>query len=195
MLCLWARGTRESFDHEFRSRRRCGEVVDCELWSHRLCTFGWLGMGVRPSGSKVELNAAIRRDAGAVKSARAIQREYRVSWTTVRKALGSARPTERKQYPNRGSKIDDYREVIDGWLRADLTAPRKQRHTAKRIFDRMREEQQAEVSYSRVRAYVAVRRGQILAESGRAPVEVFVPRSHRPGEEAEVDFGDVVVEL
>lgn len=51
------------------------------------------------------------------------------------------------------------------------------------------------MSYSRVRACVAVRRGAILAESGRAPVEVFVPQSHWPGEEAEVDFGDVVVEL
>jgi hypothetical protein len=51
------------------------------------------------------------------------------------------------------------------------------------------------VSYSRVRAYVSVRRGEILAESGRAPVEVFIPQSHRPGEEAEVDFGDVVIEL
>ncbi len=82
--------------------------------------------------------------------------------------------------PSGGSKIDDYREVIDGWLRADLTAPHKQRHTAKRIFDRLREEHRAEVSYSRVRAYVSVRRGEILAESGRAPVEVFVPQSHRP---------------
>ena len=152
-------------------------------------------MEVRPSGSKVELYAAIRRDAHAGKSARAIQREYRVSWTTVQKALGSAWPSERRRYPNRGSKIDDYREVIDGWLRTDLTAPRKQRHTAKRVFDRLREEHQAEVSYSRVRAYVSVRRGEILAESGRAAVEVFVPQSHRPGEEAEVDFGDVVIEL
>jgi transposase len=152
---------------------------------------GWSGTGVRPSGSKVELYAAIRRDARAGKSARAIQREYRVSWTTVHKALGSAWPAERKHYPNRGSKIDDYREVIDGWLRTDLTAPRKQRHTAKRIFDRLREEHQAEVSYSRVRAYVSVRRKEILAESGRALVEVFVPQSHRPGQEAEVDFGDV----
>ena len=52
----------------------------------------WRGLdcGVRPSGSKVELYAAIRRDARAGKSARAIQREYRVSWTTVHKALGSA---------------------------------------------------------------------------------------------------------
>lgn len=150
---------------------------------------------MRPPGSKVELYAAIRRDARAGKSARAIQREYRVSWTTVQKALGSAWPSERKHYPERGSKIDDYREVIDGWLRTDLTAPRKQRHTAKRIFDRLREEHQAQVSYSRVRAYVSVRRGEILAESGRAPVEVFVPQSHRPGDEAEVDFGDVVIEL
>lgn len=113
----------------------------------------------------------------------------------MHKALGSAWPSERKHYPERGSKIDDYREVIDGWLRADLTAPHKQRHTAKRIFDRLREEHRAEVSYSRVRAYVSVRRGEILAESGRAPVEVFVPQSHRPGDEAEVDFGDVVIEL
>ncbi|WP_162291418.1 hypothetical protein [Mycobacteroides stephanolepidis] len=51
------------------------------------------------------------------------------------------------------------------------------------------------MSYSRVRAYVSVRRGEILDESGRAPVEVFVPQSHRPGDEAEVDFGDVVIEL
>lgn len=143
----------------------------------------------------MELYAAIRRDARAGKSARAIEREYRVSWTTVQKALGSAWPSERKRYPNRGSKIDEYRETVDGWLRADLSAPRKQRHTAKRIFDRLREEHQADVSYARVRAYVSVRRGEILAESGRAPVEVFVPQSHRPGEEAEVDFGDVVVEL
>jgi transposase len=135
----------------------------------------------------------MRRSAGmsALEVARAIQREYRVSWTTVRKALGSARPTERKQYPHRGSKIDDYREVIDEWLRADLTAPRKQRHTANRIFDRPREEQQAEASYSWVHD-VAVRRGEILVV---AHVELFVPQSHRPGEEAEVDFGDVVVEL
>lgn len=113
----------------------------------------------------------------------------------MQKALGSAWPSERRQYPNRASKIDDYREIVDGWLRADLTAPRKQRHTAKRIFDRLREEHQAEVSYSRVRAYVSVRRGEILAESSRAPVEVFVLQSHRPAEEAEVDFGDVVIEL
>jgi hypothetical protein len=129
----------------------------------RLVGYGCAAFGVE-GGAECGAPPGCRR----WKSARAIQREYRVSWTTVRKALGSARPTERKQYPNRGSKIDDYREVIDGWLRADLTAPRKQRHTAKRIFDRPREEQQAEASYSWVHD-VAVRRGEILAESGRCP--------------------------
>ena len=58
--------------------------------------------------------------------------------------------------PNRSRKIDDYREVLDGSLRGDLTAPRKQRHTAKRIFDRLCAEHHADVSYSRVRAYVSV---------------------------------------
>lgn len=58
---------------------------------------------MRPSGSKVELYAAIRRDARAGKSARAIQREYRVSWTTVQRALGSAWPSERKEYANRAT--------------------------------------------------------------------------------------------
>ena len=40
-----------------------------------------------------------------------------------------------------------------------------------------------------VRDYVAVRRGEIRAAAGRGPVEAFVPQSHRPGVEAEVDFG------
>jgi hypothetical protein len=70
----------------------------------------------------------------------------------------------------------------------DLRAPHEQRHTAKRIFDRLCGERQAEVSCLRVRADVSVRREEIPAESGRAPVEVLVPQSHRPGEEAEVDF-------
>lgn len=113
----------------------------------------------------------------------------------MHKALGSAWPEQRKQYADRPRKIDEYREIIDGWLRDDLNAPRKQRHTAKRIFDRLCAEHQAEISYTRVRAYVAVRRPEILAEAGRAPAEVFVEQSHRPGEEAEVDFGDVTIEL
>jgi transposase len=59
----------------------------------------------------------------------------------------------------------------------------------------MDEHQMAGVSYPVVRAYVAERKPQIRAEAGRGPAEVFVPQSHRPGDEAEVDFGEVVVRL
>lgn len=51
------------------------------------------------------------------------------------------------------------------------------------------------ISYSTVRQYVKARRAVIAIETGRAPVEVFVPQEHAPGAEAEVDFGDVWVDL
>ncbi|MDR6689086.1 transposase [Arthrobacter sp. 1088] len=85
--------------------------------------------------------------------------------------------------------------TIDAMLLADLDAPRKQRHTAQRVFDRLVDEHQAVISYSAVRAYVRARRASIAVESGNAPVEAFVPQEHAPGAEAEVDFGDVWVDL
>ena len=148
------------------------------------------------SRSKVELFAAIRRDARAGLSGRAIERKYRVGWRTVRQAMTSAWPVERQVYPSRGSRLDPYRPVIDEILRVDLDAPRKQRHTAKRIFDRLLDEHgMRDVSYSVVRSYVAARRPQIRIEAGRGPVDAFVPQTHRPGAEAEVDFGEVMVRL
>ena len=59
----------------------------------------------------------------------------------------------------------------------------------------MDEHQIADVSYPVVRAYVAERKPQIRVEVGRGPAEVFVPQSHRPGDEAEVDLGEVVIRL
>jgi hypothetical protein len=81
--------------------------------------------------SRVELYAAIRRDARAGLSGRALERKHRVGWRTVRQALASAWPEQRKSYPPQASKLDPYKGVIDAILRADLDAPRKQRHTAK----------------------------------------------------------------
>jgi transposase len=146
--------------------------------------------------SKVELYAAIRRDCRAGLSKRAVMRKYRVGHPTVQNALESASPRPRKKLPPRRTRLDPYKLVIDQMPRADLDAPRKQRHTAKRVFDRLLEEHQAHgVSYGMVRDYVAVRRGEICAMAGHGPVEAFVPQSHRPGVEAEVDFGDVTVRL
>jgi transposase len=146
--------------------------------------------------SKVELYAAIRRDARAGMSGRAIERKYNVGRRTVVKALASAWPEPRKKPPPRASKLDAFKPVIDDILRADLDAPRKQRHTVKRIFDRLIDEHaMLDVSYQVVRSYVAARKPEIRAAAGRGPAEVFVPQSHRPGQEAEVDFGEVAVRL
>ncbi|GGN93813.1 hypothetical protein GCM10010112_82500 [Actinoplanes lobatus] len=96
--------------------------------------------------------------------------------------------------PPRSSKLDPFKPVIDDILRADLDAPRKQRHTVKRIYDRLIDEHDMhDVSYQVVRAYVADRKPKICVEAGRGPVNVFFPQTHRPGEEAEVDFGEVTM--
>ena len=150
-----------------------------------------------PPKSKVELFAAIRRDARVEKlPIRELARRHGVHRRLVREALTSVWPEPRKAQPRRRSRLDPYRSLIDGMLRADLDAPRKQRHTVKRIFDRLvAEHDAAEVSYPMVRAYVARRRSEIRIEAGRGPEASFVPQSHRPGVEAEVDFGDVAVRL
>lgn len=153
---------------------------------------------VVPQQSRVQLFAAIRAEARSGMTIRAIQREHRVGYRTVRQALDSAWPAERKLLPARGSRLDTFKPIIDQWLRNDLDAPRKQRHTVKRIFDRLCDEHDAanaRVTYPMVRAYVASRRPQIRVEEGRAAAEVFIPQTHEPGAEAEVDFGDVTVKL
>lgn len=86
--------------------------------------------------------------------------------------------------PRTAPKLDRIRTVIDQMLTADLDAPRKQHHTAQRIFDCLVNEHQAVISYSTVRQYVKARRAEIAIEAGRAPVEVFVPQEHAPGAEA-----------
>jgi transposase len=124
-----------------------------------------------PPMSKVDLFAAIRRDYRAGLSVRALARKYQVSRRTVRSALTSAWPAPRKPMPPRPSKLDAFKPVIDDILRADLDAPRKQRHTVKRIYDRLIDERDMrDVSYQVVRAYVA----------DRSPRSAFRPGGARP---------------
>ncbi|MBC9719727.1 IS21 family transposase [Streptomyces sp. TRM66268-LWL] len=146
--------------------------------------------------SKVDLYAAIRRDSRAGLSKRALQHKYGVGFRTVEKAMSSAWPEPRKKLPPRPTRLDPYKGLIDAMLRADLRAPPKQRHTAKRVFDRLVDEHTAaEISYGMVRDYVRVRRDEIRLAAGFGVAKAFVPQSHRPGAEAEVDFGDVTVRL
>lgn len=86
--------------------------------------------------------------------------------------------------------------MIDAILKADLTAPRKQRHTIMRIYERLLDEHDAfDISYPMVRAYVAARREEIRLQAGKGVVDAFVLQTHRPGAEVEFDFGDVTVKL
>jgi hypothetical protein len=87
--------------------------------------------------------------------------------------------------------IDAYVGIIDGWLLADRDVPRKQRHTARRVWQRLVAEHGASLAEVTVSRYVAHRR----AELGLDKVEVAVPQTHAPGAEAEVDFGEFSVYL
>ena len=85
-------------------------------------------------------------------------------------------------------KLGGYQELIDSWLAGDRDAPRKQRHTAKRIWERLRDEHAADVAERTVREYVHRRR----RERGEG-VQAFVPQVHEAGVEGEVDWGEAQV--
>jgi transposase len=138
--------------------------------------------------SRVELFERIRRDwrAGG-SSIRELAVRHQVHRRTVRQALASAVPPPRKAYPLRPRPaIGPYEAIIDGWLVADREVPRKQRHTARRVWQRLVAEHGAGVAEVTVSRYVARRR----AEFGLEQVQVTVPQAHEPGAEAEVDFGE-----
>ena len=138
--------------------------------------------------SRVELFEQIRRDRRAGDSSiRELAEKHGVHRRTVRQALASAVPPPRKVYSRRPRPaVDAYAAVIDGWLLADRDAPRKQRHTARRIWQRLVAEHGASLAEVTVSRYVARRR----AELGLDRVEVAVPQARLPGAEAEVDFGE-----
>ncbi|MBE0011531.1 IS21 family transposase [Arthrobacter sp. AET 35A] len=145
---------------------------------------------------RMELFANIRRDARVEGlSIRELAKRYQVGRDTVRQALASPVPPSRKVPVRSAPRLDGFKPAIDAMLLEDTTAPRKQRHTARRILARLIDEHGAEeLSYSTVRDYVRVRRAQIDVEAGRR-VEVFIPQEHAPGAEAEVDFGELWVVL
>jgi transcriptional regulator with XRE-family HTH domain len=86
--------------------------------------------------SRVELFEQIRRDRDREGlSLRALAARHHVHRRTVKQALeSSVPPPKRRPVARPAPKLGEYRELIDEWLIADLVAPRKQRHTAKRIW-------------------------------------------------------------
>ena len=139
--------------------------------------------------SRVEVFEEIRRDArlDPSLSVRQLAKRHGVHRRAVRQALVSAVPPPRKVYPNRPRPaIDPWVEVIDSWLIGDQQVTKKQRHTARRVWQRLIAEHGASLSEVTVSRYVARRR----VELGLVTKDVFVPQTHPPGAEAEVDFGE-----
>jgi transposase len=135
----------------------------------------------------MELFEQIRRDRDREGlSIRALAERHGVHRRAVRQALGSPVPPVRKPPASRPAPVmGAYRAVIDAWLEADGDAPRKQRHTAHRVWERLVEEHGAVVAERTVRKYVHERR-RATGEAG----EAFCPQHHAPGAEGEVDWGE-----
>ena len=119
------------------------------------------------------------------RSQRAVARDFGLSRETVRKMLQYAVPPGyRREQPIQRPKLGPWLGVIDAILSDDKRRPAKQRHTAKRIFDRLKEEHQFTGGYTIVKDYV---RSATLRSQ-----EMFVPMTHPPGE-AQADFGEAMV--
>ena len=107
--------------------------------------------------SRVEQFADIRRDHRVDGlSIRALADRHHVHRRTVRQALASAIPPPRKAPQRIASRLEPFKTAIDAMLRSDLDAPKKQRHTARRVLARLVDEHRAVgLSYSTVRDYAA----------------------------------------
>jgi transposase len=139
--------------------------------------------------SKVELYERIRRDRRLEEaSIRELARRHGVHRRTIREALESAVPVPRKVAVRDAPAMGPWRELARGWVEADIAdkVPVKQRHTARRVWQRLTEDHGAQVSESTVRLFVA----QVKAELYQLAAEVSVVQEHAPGAEAEVDFGE-----
>ena len=132
------------------------------------------------------LYAAVRRSVYVEgMSERAAARRFGLARETVRKMLRYRRPPGyRRAQPVRRPKLDVFTGIIDQILREDQSRPKKQRHTAKRIGERLRAEYGFTGGDTIVKAYV---REQRLSTQ-----EMFVPLAHPPGD-AQADFGEALV--
>ena len=118
-------------------------------------------------------------------SVREASRVFGLHRDAVRKMLAySVPPGYRRQISPKGPKLESFTGVIDRILGDDNQVPRKQRHTAKRIFERLSDEYGFDGGYTIVKDYVRKHRRQTR--------EMFVPLSHSPGH-AQCDFGEALV--
>src|SRR5262249_58096421 len=108
-------------------------------------------------------------------SKRAACRQYEIHWDTLAKILNHSEPPPfRRTAPRPRPKLDPFLPVIHQILEGDKSAPRKQRHTARRIFERLRDEHGYQGGLTVVKHAVAAWKTR--------SAEAFIPLAHRPAQ-------------
>ena len=121
-----------------------------------------------------------------------VARKLGIHRRMVREALGDANPRERKISTRGKPRLEPAKAFIEAILQGDENAPRKQRHTAHRIWSRIREELPAvSIAESSIRRYVRERK----IELGLVKRETFIPQSYAWGQEAQVDWYEAYADI
>ena len=121
-------------------------------------------------------------------SIRQIARRYGHSRRKIRQVLSESEPRPYTLVKGRPApRLGPYTALIDQILAADEQAPRKQRHTAAKLYRRLRDEEGYLGGYDQVRRYVGKHR--------RDRRETFIPLTHPPGRRLEADFGHIYVDF
>ena len=141
----------------------------------------------------MELFEQIRREyENGVGTIKGVARKLGVHRRLVREALAEAVPKERKKPERERPKLSEAIPFVDAILTADRKAPRKQRHTAHRIYDRLRVEMASvSVAESTVREYVREKKATL----GLIQRETFIPQSYSWGSEGQVDWYEAWVDM
>lgn len=120
---------------------------------------------------------------------RELARSFHKSRKTIRRALADPGPwAYREAGPRRKPVMDPVAPIVRRWLEEDSGRPRKQQHTARRIWERLRDEHGFTGGESTVRQWVRENTGPALSS-------VTLPLAHDPGAEAQVDFGEAQVRI
>lgn len=153
-----------------RARKTTSEMIERDEW----CSLRWLHL--RKGNSQ-----------------RKIASELGISRNTVSKYLKDPEPPKYTMKERRAQPVrDKYREIVREILESDKNAPRKQRHTARRIYQRLVEEHGCTGSCRIITQLVKDLRDE---DAGRAKTDKFIPLQFAPGKDAQVDFGESYAEI
>jgi transposase len=133
----------------------------------------------------VELCRKVRLACSEGMSARSAAKHFGISRDTVKKMVSfSVPPGYSRTAVVKRPKLDGFTPILDQWLVEDQGRSRKPRHTAKRVFERLRDEHGFTGGYTIIKDY--------MREQERRGREMFVPLAHAPGH-AQADFGEAMV--